>query len=144
MKRQSPFAPRQRARRRAVQALYQWQMAGGDINAILRQFVETQDMSQVDVDFFRTLCEQVVKKIDILDAHLETVLDRPMDQLEQLELAVLRLGVAELKYHPETPYKVAISEAVDLAHRFGSESGDSYVNAVLDKSAGKLRDAENP
>jgi N utilization substance protein B len=65
-----------------------------------------------------------------------------MDDVDPVERAILRLGAFELEFHPEIPYRVVINEAVELAKTYGAEHGHKYVNAVLDKTAIKLRAAE--
>ena len=139
---QQPFADRQRARRRALQSLYQWQLTGQDIKDIQRQFCEEQDMSTVDVDFFNEIGRQVVEHQDELDADLLPFLERDAATLDPLERAVLWIGAYELKHHRYTPYRVVIKEAVDLAARFASEQGHAFVNGVLDRAARKLRAEE--
>ena len=59
-----------------------------------------------------------------------------------MELAILRIGVCELAYHPEVPFRVVINEAVELAKVFGAEQSHRYVNGVMDKVARSLRRAE--
>jgi len=133
------FEPRKRARRRALQAIYQWQITHQDASEILRQFREVQDLSQVDVGHFEMLLRGVINEnMRLIDA-LEPFLDRPMDQVDVMERVVLMIGAWELLECPEMPYRVVLDESVDLARRFGSEQGHSYVNAVLDKAARTLR-----
>ena len=136
------YEPRRRARRRALQAIYQWQMTDQDPAEILRQFMEIQNMSGVDVDHFERLLRGVGKEGEALDSALEPFLDRPVTQLEVMERAVLRIGALELLHCPELPYRVVLDECVDLAHRFGSEQGHAYVNAVLDKAVREWRAQE--
>ena len=133
------FEPRKRARRRALQAIYQWQITHQDASEILRQFREIQDLSQVDVGHFELLLRGVINENKRLIEALEPFLDRPMDQVDVMERVVLMIGAWELLECPEMPYRVVLDESVDLARRFGSEQGHSYVNAVLDKAARKLR-----
>jgi len=133
------FGPRKRARRRALQAIYQWQITHQDADEILRQFREIQDLSQVDEVYFEQLLRCVIKHKDRLIEALEPFLDRPMDQVDVMERVVLLIGAWELLDCPDLPYRVVLDESVDLARRFGSEQGHSYVNAVLDKAARKWR-----
>jgi N utilization substance protein B len=142
MKNADPFAPRSRARRRALQAVYQWQMTGQEAHEILAQFRAAQDFSQVDETFFEQLLRGVASGSDALDAALQPYLDRPMAEVDVMERVVLRIGVWELLNCPEVPYRVVLDEAVDLAHRFGSEQGHTFVNAVLDKAARNIRAVE--
>jgi N utilization substance protein B len=137
------FEPRRRARRRALQAIYQWQMTGQDPRQILEQFHAAQDMSGVDEAHFENLLLGVSSGSAGLDQELQPFLDRPMEQVDLMEQVVLRIGAFELLNCPESPFRVVVDECVDLAHRFGSEQGHAYVNAVLDKAAKKWRPAES-
>lgn len=136
------YEPRRRARRRALQAIYQWQMTGQDIADILQQFRDVQDMNHVDQDHFEALARGVSGQQESLDEALEAFLDRPVAQLDVMELVVLRIGAFELLHCPESPVRVVLDECVDLANRFGSEQGHAYVNAVLDKASRTWRSHE--
>ena len=139
MSKRDRFGPRKRARRRALQAIYQWQITDQDATEILHQFREMQDLSQVDEAYFERLLRSVIKHKERLIDALEPFLDRPMDQVDVMERVVLMIGAWELLDCPDLPYRVVLDESVDLARRFGSEQGHSYVNAVLDKAARKWR-----
>lgn len=136
------FEPRKRARRRALQAIYQWQMTGQNPREILAQFREVQDLSGVDEAHFENLLLGVSSGVEGLDQEIQQFLDRPIGQVDMMEQVVLRIGAFEMLNCPESPFKVVVDECVDLAHRFGSEQGHSYVNAVLDKAARQWRPAE--
>ena len=69
-------------------------------------------------------------------------LDRPVEQVDLMEQVVLRIGAFEMLNCPESPFRVVLDECVDLAHRFGSEQGHAFINAVLDKAARKWRPVE--
>lgn len=139
MSKKGHYEPRRRARRRALQAIYQWQMTGQDASEILRQFLEIQDMSGVDVEYFEKLLRGVIGDSATLDSELQPFLDRSVEQLDEMERVALRIGAFELLKCPELPFKVVLDECVDLAHRFGSEQGHTYVNAVLDKAVKQWR-----
>ena len=136
------FEYRRRARRRALQALYQWQMTAQDVGEILTQFRQEQDLSQVDEAFFTELVRGVSETVAELDEVLATILDRPLEQVDVMERVMLRMGAWELAHQPGTPYRVVLDELVDLAHRFGAEGGHSYINAVLDKAVQHWRPLE--
>jgi N utilization substance protein B len=136
------YEPRRRARRRALQAIYQWQITGQDANEILAQFNAVQDMSGVDTEHFEKLVRGVSAGKDGLDAEIQAFLDRPFNQVDLMEQVVLRIGAFELLNCPGQPFRVVVDECVDLAHRFGSEQGHAYVNAVLDKAARVWRPEE--
>jgi N utilization substance protein B len=136
------LAARSRARRRALQALYAWQMSGSAMNAVIDQFRHEQDMEVADLDYFEDLLRGVEKHVDALDASLRPHLDREVAQVDPIERAALRLAAYELKFRPDVPYRVILNEAIEVTKRFGADHGHSYVNGVLDKLAGELRVAE--
>lgn len=133
---------RQRARRRAVQALYQWQFTEQPASDILAQFREAQNLSEVDADYFAALVVGAIDEAETLDARLEPFLDRPLKQVDAVERAILRLGAWELLHAPDVPHRVVLNESIDLAHRFGSEQGHAWINAVLDRAAREWRPDE--
>lgn len=138
----SAFATRARARRRAMQAVYQWQINGQSMSSIVEQFEEEQDMKIVDREYFQDLLLGVEKNLEELDAGLSEHLDRPLDQVDLIERACLRLAAYELKHRLDVPLRVVLNEAIDLARDFGTQGGSGYVNGVLDKLATSWRDAE--
>ena len=133
---------KRRARRRALQAIYQWQVTGQAPGEVLEQFLATQNFDGVDAAHFEWLLRGVVDNCEALDTALGPFLDRPLGQVDLMERGVLRLGAFELLHGPETPYRVVLDECVDLAHRFGATQGHSYVNAVLDKASREWRASE--
>lgn len=133
---------RSRARQRALQALYQWQINADNLAEIESQFLAEREMGKADLDFFHELLHAIPAQLDELDALIEPRLDRPLVQVDYVERAILRIGCYELRHRPETPYRVVINEAVELAKIFGGEQGHKYVNSVLDKLARQLRAAE--
>ena len=144
MKNQSEtgFEPVQKARRRALQALYQWQLTGQDAGVILLQFRQTQDFKGVDLEYFEQLVRGVVNQSEELDEKLQPFLDRSILVVDNIEKNVLRLGAWELLNAPQLQFRIIIDEAIDLAHRFGAEQGHAFVNGVLDKAARAWRPAE--
>jgi N utilization substance protein B len=125
-----------------MQALYQWQMAGQDAATIYDQFLDDQDMSKVDVTYFHELLCQVPHCLTAIDTSLVPFLDRPLEQVDPVERAILRIAVYELTYRPDIPFRVVINEAVEIAKKFGAEQGHRFVNGVLDKTAHRLRPSE--
>jgi len=138
----NPFEPRRRARRRALQALYQWQLNDDSAASIIEQFREEQNFDDVDETYFEMLVREVITGGPALDKHLKPHLERLDSNLDQMERVILRIGANELLNHPEIPYRVVIDEAVELAHRFGAEQGHSFVNGVLDRLAREARSIE--
>ena len=134
------FEFRRRARRRALQALYQWRLTGQDAGEILAQFREEQDFSNVDTELFATLVRKVSKDQADIDEKIEPFIDRPLAQLDVIEHVILSIGTYELVYSIEVPHQVVIDEAVNLAKQFGAEQGHCFINGVLDKAAKQWRD----
>ncbi|SHH80305.1 transcription antitermination factor NusB [Ferrimonas marina] len=126
---------RRKARQLAVQAIYSWQMSGNAIADIEHEFLSEQDTDGADVAYFRELLSGVSAQASTLDAKLKPNLARLVEEVDQLELAILRLGAFELMHRDDVPYKVAINEAIELAKVFGAEESHKFVNGVLDKLA---------
>lgn len=133
---------RSRARRCALQALYQWQMTADSPADLIRQFHEGDELKKADAGYFELLVIGCLRESDALLGSIGAILDRPIEQLDPIERAALTIGLFELKLQPEVPFRVAISEAVELAKAFGGSDGHKYVNAVLDRAARVLRAAE--
>lgn len=133
---------RSRARRRALQALYAWQLSGSSIGSVIDQFRHEQDMEVADQEYFEDLVRGVEAHVAELDAGLAPFLGREVAQVDPIERAALRLGAYELKYRIDVPYRVVINEAIETTKRFGADHGHTYVNGVLDKLAGQWRATE--
>jgi N utilization substance protein B len=133
---------RSKARSLAVQAIYQWQMAGQNVADILAYFMAEYVNKKVDANYFRGLLQGVTRQVSRLDTLLRPHTDRAIDSVDPVERAILRIAVYELLEHPEIPYKVILNEAVDLAKTYGAEQGHKYVNGVLDKVAKEARALE--
>ncbi len=133
---------RSRSRELLAQALYQAQLTGQDASEIAAQFREREGYSRVDQDWFLALLKGALAHRAEHEADILAYADRPLDQLDPVELAVLLVGLEELKHHPEVPFRVVINEAVSVARRYGAEEGHKYVNAILDAAAARYRKPE--
>lgn len=131
------------ARKLALQALYRWQLNEGPWQDLVSEFADAEDMPRADREYFRALIEGVVSRREALEARLKAASDREPPLLDPIERAVLLIGLYELEFEPEVPYRTAINEAVTLAKRFGATDGHKFVNAVLDRAARTLRPAEH-
>lgn len=135
-------ASRRKARHYGMQALYQWQMAGASLGDIEIEFRTDYDFSRVDLEYFQALLHGVPAHLDTLEDLLTPLLDRKLDDLDPIELSLLRLGMFELVERIDVPYKVVINEAVALAKKFGATDSHKYINGVLDKAARQIRKVE--
>ena len=139
---QQLVARRRKARHYALQALYQWHMAGASPTTIEAEFRSDYDFDVVDLEYFQALVHGVPAQAESLDALYEPLLDRRLDELDPVERSLLRMGCFELRERVDVPYRVVINEAVALAKKFGASESYRYVNGVLDRLATQLREPE--
>jgi len=133
---------RTRARELLLQALYQKQIAGHDRRELLSQFKEQVAYQRVDQAFFEELLRAICDTQEELEETIGGLIDRPLEQLDPVELGILLIGVYELQSRIDIPYRVVINECVNLAKRFGAIDGHKYINACLDAAAQSLREIE--
>ena len=141
MEKQS-ISGKRKARKLALQALYQWLMSGSELYEIEAQFRVANNMDKVDCDYFCRLLYGVPEHVDALEASIVPFLDREVSALNPIELTVLRIGSFELAHCPEIPYKVVLDESISLTKEFGSQDGYRYVNGVLNNLAKEVRSVE--
>lgn len=137
----NPIA-RHNARRYALQAMYQWQLAGTSIQDIETEFLHYHIDKKLDLEYFKELIHGVPKHQHEIDREMQVYLGRPLQEIDPIELAVLRLAIYELMKRPDVPYRVIINEALELTKKFGSVEGHKFVNGVLDRVAKKNRMTE--
>ena len=133
---------RAKARRLALQGLYQWQLNGTAAPDLIAEFEVSQNLKDVDVEYFQEVLRSVIAGSADLQALFQPHLDRPAEQLDPIERGILLIGTYELKSRIDVPYRVVLNEAVELTKDFGADEGHKYINAVLDKTAAGLRQAE--
>ena len=132
-----------KARRNTVQALYQCFLTGKGVSDVIAEFESNkQTLAKTDVDYFKLLLRGTMKCNDELDAQISKLLDRPVDELDAIERAILHIGCYELKYSIEIPWRVVVNESIELAKLFGAEESHKYINGILDKVARELRSTE--
>jgi transcription antitermination protein NusB len=130
------------ARRLALQALYQIQINPNSWQDVNQQFAADPEAARVDLEYFQSLIKGVAPNREALDLHLSRLCEIPPQELDPIEHAVLWLGLYELQFCLDLPYRVALAEAVRLAKQFGATDGHKFVNAVLDRAAQELRPNE--
>ena len=142
---------RRKARSYAVQAIYQWQMTQADIVEVESQFLaeladensplmlelkggdEQLDLGDMDRSYFSELLCGVALNSAKLDETMKPYLARKLDELDQVEKAILRMALYEMTISQSVPPKVAINEAIEIAKAFGGEDSHKFINGVLDK-----------
>ncbi len=133
---------RRGARKLLVQALYQFQLSDTSWQDLYNQHMADPESAGADPDYFRELLARITADRAALDELLARYSDIAPDRLDPIEHAVLWVALQELRERTDVPYRVAISEAVELAKRFGATDGHKFVNGVLDRAAAALRPAE--
>ncbi len=130
---------RKKARKSAVQGIYQWQLSGNAVKDIEMQFLETINAKKVDIPYFQEILVNTLTSISEIDDLITPLFDREFEEVNPVELAIIRLACYELKSRMDVPYKVVINEALELTKTFGASEGHKFVNGILDKLARQLR-----
>lgn len=133
---------RRKAREFAVQAIYSWQLSKNDLNEIETNFLIDNQKRRFDIPYFQKLLQGVGEHLELVDSAISPYVDRPLDEIDQVEKAILRMAVFELSQVKEVPYKVVINEAIELAKSFAADDSHKFVNGVLDKVVKQLRPEE--
>lgn len=130
---------RERARGLLIKALYQWQLAGHELDELLAQYRNLAEFGRIDQLYFEDLLGRVVAEAPALDPVIAEYADRGLDQLDAVARAILLLAMTEFKSRGDVPVKVVIDEAIKLAKRYGATDSYRFINAVLDKASKPLR-----
>ena len=131
-----------RARRSAVQALYQWHLAGGAAEGIISEFLREREIERMDLQYFSTLVRDVTAREPELREQLARHVDRPWERVGPVERSILLLGAYELAHCPHIPWRAVVNEGIELCKMFGADEAHRFVNGVLDKLARELRKVE--
>lgn len=142
MSKSASAGARTRSRELMVQALYQKQIAGHSCAELIAQYHEDKAFERVDQEFFDELFPAICRSQDELEKKIDNLIDRPLAQLDPIELSILLIGVHELESRIDIPFRVVINEGVNLAKRFGATDGHKYINACLDVASESLRAIE--
>ena len=135
-------SPRRKARELAVQAIYSWQVSQNPANEIELNFISENSKRRFDIEYFQLLLRGVISSVGDIDGTISPYVDRPLDDIDQVEKAILRVAVFELKDCTEVPYRVVINEAIELAKSFAADDSHKFVNGVLDKAVKLIRPQE--
>lgn len=135
-------AARSRARKRALQAVYAWQVGGRAMRDVIEEFAHEQEREFADLGYFQDLLLGIEQHVGEIDSALLPFLDRAVEQIDPIERGVLRLAAYELLHRIDVPYRVVINEAIETTKRFGADHGHTYVNGVLDRACAAWRTAE--
>jgi N utilization substance protein B len=132
-------AARRKARGLAVQAIYSWQISNNHVSDIEQQMLLDNDVNKIDVEYFKEILRGVAAHYKEIDSALTPYTERPYEDVDQIEKAIMRLSAYELKFRMDVPHKVVLNEAIELAKKFGADDSHRFVNGVLDKAKKDLR-----
>lgn len=132
-------SPRRKARELAVQAVYSWQISQNSVNDVEVNFIADNSKRRFDIEYFQQLLRGVTSSVSELDLAISPHVDRPLDDIDHVEKAILRVAVFELSDCQDVPYRVVINEAIELAKIFAADDSHKFINGVLDKAVKLIR-----
>ena len=135
-------SPRRKARELAVQAIYSWQLSQNSVTDIETNFLVDNSARRFDIPYFQQLLHGVTKSVSSIDEAISPHVDRPLNDVDPVEKAILRVAIYELKDCKDVPYRVVINEAIELAKSFAADDSHKFVNGVLDKAVKLIRPEE--
>ncbi|MCP4988835.1 MAG: transcription antitermination factor NusB [Colwellia sp.] len=135
-------SPRRKARELAVQAAYSWQISQNSVTDIEVNFIADNSKRRFDIEYFQLLLRGVTTNLSDIDDAISPYVDRPLDDIDHVEKAILRVAVFELKDCTDVPYRVVINEAIELAKSFAADDSHKFINGVLDKTVKLIRPEE--
>ncbi|MCP3686994.1 MAG: transcription antitermination factor NusB [Gammaproteobacteria bacterium] len=133
---------RKHARDKVLQALYQWQLSGEDLDWIKKHYLEEQGVSSGDEEYFLELLYKIPSQVTQLDEMFGKYVQNFEGHIDPIECNILRIATYEFQHHLEIPYKVVINEAVNLAKTYGADDSHKFINGVLDPLAQEMRQLE--
>ncbi len=125
-----------------MQALYQWQLSGEELDWIRDHYLQEQGIAAGDEEYFLELLYQIPPQVDKLDACYRRHVEKFEDHIDPIETSILRIATYELQNHLEIPFKVVINEAINLAKTYGADDSHKFINGVLDPLCAILREQE--
>ncbi len=133
-----------KARRLALQALYEADAVGHGAASVLERFLEQDSLDEDNAAFARDMVNGVIQHKAVIDRHIKAHAPSwPVSQIPPIDRNLLRLAIFEIIIDNRTPVRVGINEAVELAKAFGGESSPKFINGVLGSIVLKLKDSES-
>ncbi|MBN2802858.1 MAG: transcription antitermination factor NusB [Deltaproteobacteria bacterium] len=132
---------RRRAREVVLQMLFQLEASGNSPQQVISSFKSSFGDSELPDDYSNKFFNSIAGDIPSLDDTIKKASDNwRLERMSRVDRNIMRMGVFELIFEPETPIKIVINEAVELAKKFGTEESASFVNGVLDRIAKEKKD----
>ena len=121
------------SRRLAVQAIYSWSINNCDTDELYSIFKEDENFEKSDVDYFKNIIEGVIINISDIDKHIADSSEIDIENINYVELSIIRCFIFELNYNNQFPNEVLLAESVKLASKFGGQDSYKFINALLEK-----------
>ncbi|PWB76441.1 transcription antitermination factor NusB [candidate division GN15 bacterium] len=132
-------APRRRARELVLQALYACDVGENDPDDVKQRIIADDSLSARNLEFARGMFALVREHQNWADEQItQLATNWDINRIAELDRIVLRMAIVELNFMPDTPVKVAINEAIELAKRFSTGESSSFINGILDSFAKKV------
>ena len=133
---------RKHARDKVLQALYQWQLSGEDLDFIRDFYLQEQGVKSGDEAYFLELLYKIPSQVGELDSRYKKYIEQFEEHVDPIETNILRIATYEFEYHLEIPFRVVINEAINLAKAYGADDSHKFVNGVLDPLSREMRQIE--
>jgi transcription antitermination protein NusB len=131
---------RREAREIAFRATYQSDVTGEAIDRCLGEILEEQELRDDVREFAGSLVRTLAEHRDEIDAAVSRIARNwSLGRMAATDRSIIRLAAAELIFHAETPTRVALDEAIEIAKKYGMETSGSFVNGILDRIAHEAR-----
>jgi len=128
---------RRKARALALQALYEVNSAGHEVEGVVTHLLADGGLSEGNAAFVRELVSGVIQNKEKIDLNIQNFAPAwPIEQIPVVDRNILRLAIFEILLDNKMPVKVAINEAVELAKTFGGDNSSRFVNGVLGSVSG--------
>ena len=132
---------RRKGREIVLQSMYASLISGVPLLEVLDDQLQRRESADETADFARQLAGKVKLNSTEIERWLKTLISEKWgpDRLGTLEIVILSMGLCELKFSPDVPFRVVINEALELTHRYCEDSAVGFVNGVLDKAAAEAQ-----
>lgn len=131
---------RRRSREAALKIIYQKEMTGYETEDCIKSYWEDLGEKEEIKDFCNFLVRGVFNMLPAIDEKIRnTASNWKIERMHKVDLSILRMAVFEMFYTSDTPYKVIINEAIELAKKYGTENSSAFVNGILNKLAQEVK-----
>ncbi len=136
-------SPRRRVRELVLQALYASDCGETNSEGSLADLLKDERLSDKNVRFAHTLFSLVSQHGDWADGQIENLSEHwAVNRIAAIDRTILRMALVELEHVPDTPVKVVLNEAIELARKFSTSESPAFVNGILDGYVKKMEKTE--